>query len=147
MFGRNLARQIEELSDDAGRTARISDLARQIEEDQESLSALMERMGVAKNPVKQITTWLGEKASRVKLTGLSSGEGGLSLSMALETLSLGVEGKAALWRALREVEDRYAELDARELDTLMTRAAGQREVLEAKRLVVARQAFTNSDAE
>jgi hypothetical protein len=83
----------------------------------------------------------------VKLTGLSSGEGDLGLFMALETLSLGVEGKAALWRALREVEDRYAELDAGELDTLIARAAGQREALEAERLTVARQALANSDAE
>ena len=144
-FGSNLARQIEDLSDDADRTARISDLARQIEQDRESLSALMERMGVSRNPVKQVTTWLGEKASRVKLTGLSSGEGDLGLFMALETLSLGVEGKAALWRALREVEGRYAELDADELDTLIARAAGQREALEAERLTVAARAFTNAE--
>ncbi len=146
-FGSNLARQIEGLSDDPDRTARISDLAAQIEEDLESLTALMERMGVSKNPVKQVTTWLGEKASRVKLTGLSSGEGDLGLFMALETLSLGVEGKAVLWRALRQVEDRYPELDAGELDILIARAAGQREVLEAERLAVAGRAFTNSDAE
>jgi hypothetical protein len=61
MFGRNLARQIEEPSDDAGRTARISDLARQIEEDQESLSALMERMGVAKNPSSRSRPGWGRK--------------------------------------------------------------------------------------
>ena len=58
----------------------------------------------SKNPVKQATTWLAEKASRVKLSGMSSGEDELGTFLALETLSLGVEGRKRLWIALKQVQ-------------------------------------------
>src|SRR2546423_9368727 len=104
-FGSQLARQIESQSAGTDLETQATELAIQIEEDLETLSALMDRMEVTKNPVKEATTWLAEKLSRVKLTGLSSGEGELGLLIALETLSLGVEGKASLWRALKAVKD------------------------------------------
>ncbi|HEY5430495.1 MAG TPA: hypothetical protein VIK04_15370 [Solirubrobacteraceae bacterium] len=68
MFGSEPARQIESQTAGTPLAARIGELATQIEDDQRGLSDLMERMGVAKNPVKQATTWLAEKVSRVKLT-------------------------------------------------------------------------------
>jgi hypothetical protein len=141
MFGSDLARQIESQSDETELGTRMGEIAMQIEEDQESLTDLMQRMGVSKNPVKQATTWVAEKLSRVKLTGVTSGEDGLGLFMALETLSLGVEGKASLWRMLRHVEDRYPELDERELDVLIARAEAQRDVLELERAEAGRRTF------
>jgi hypothetical protein len=81
-------------------------LADEIEEDHQTLSELMETLGTSKNPVKQATTWLAEKASRVKLSGMSSGEDELGTLLALETLSLGVEGKKRLWIALKQVQGR-----------------------------------------
>jgi uncharacterized protein with von Willebrand factor type A (vWA) domain len=88
MFGSDLASQIKSQSEGTKPATRAGELATQIEEDQQTLSDLMQRMGITKNPVKQATTWLAEKVSRVKLTGLSSGESELRLFMALETLSL-----------------------------------------------------------
>jgi hypothetical protein len=141
MFGTDLARQIESQSEGTELGARIREIRTQIEEDQQALAELMERMGVTKNPIKQATTWLAEKFSRVKLTGLSSGDREVGLFMALETLYLGVEGKASLWRILRDVEDRYPALDAGELDGLIARAAAQRDVLETERRAAGRRAF------
>jgi hypothetical protein len=63
--------------------------------------------------------------------------------MALETLSLGVEGKASLWRMLKHVEGRYPALDASRLDALIRRAEAQREVLEAERSTTGRRVFAN----
>jgi hypothetical protein len=146
MFGSDLARQIESQSEGTELATRIRELGTQIEEDRQTLSDLMERMGVTKNPVKQATTWLAEKVSRVKLTGLSSREGGLGVFMALETLYLGVEGKASLWRMLKDVEDRYLALDAGELDTLIARAEAQRDVLETERRAAGRRAFAHPAA-
>jgi hypothetical protein len=143
MFGSDLARQIESQSEGATLGTRIAEVAMQIEEDQQTLSDLMQRMGVTKNPVKQATTWLAEKISRVKLTGASSGHGDVGLFMALETLSLGVEGKASLWRMLKDVHDRYPELEARELDVLIARAEAQREVLEHERRAAGRRALAD----
>jgi hypothetical protein len=143
MFGSDLARQIESQSDEAQLGTRMAEVAMQIEEDQESLSDLMQRMGVTKNPIKQATTWVAEKASRVKLTGASSGDGDVGLFMALETLCLGVEGKASLWRMLKDVHGRYPELDVSELDVLSARAEAQREVLERERRAAGRRALAD----
>jgi hypothetical protein len=143
MFGGDLARQIESLREGTELAASAGELATQIEEDQQALSDLMQRMGITKNPVKQATTWLAEKVSRVKLTGLSSGESELGLFMALETLSLGVEGKASLWRTLKDVENRYPALDAGELDALMARAEAQRDMLETERAAAGRRTFAH----
>jgi hypothetical protein len=140
-FGSDLARQIESQSEGTERATRIGELAMQIEEDQQTLSDLMQRLEVTRNPVKQATTWVAEKFSRVKLTGLSAGERGLGLFMALETLSLGVEGKASLWRMLKLVQDRYPGLAADELDALIARAEAQREVIETERYAAGQSIF------
>jgi hypothetical protein len=140
-FGSDLARQIESQAEGTDRATRIGELAAQIEADQETLSDLMQRLGVTKNPVKQATTWLAEKFSRVKLTGLGAGERGIGLFMALETLSLGVEGKASLWRMLKLVQDRYPTLAPGELDALIARAEAQRDVIETERYAVGQSIF------
>ncbi len=144
MFGSDLAKLIASQSEGTGLAAPAGQLATEVEEDRQALAGLMERMGVAKNPVKQATTWLAEKFSRVKLTGLSSGESELGLFMALETLSLGVEGKASMWRALKDVADRYPALEVGELDALITRAEAQRQVLETERIAAGRRTFAPS---
>lgn len=141
MFGSDLARQIVSQSHGTPLASRMEELATQIEEDQQTLSDLMARLQVTKNPVKQATTWLAEKFSRVKLTGPTSGDSQLGLFMSLETLSLGVEGKASLWRMLAQVEDRYPGLNPSELDALIARAETQRNLLEAERIAAGRHAF------
>jgi len=103
-------------------------------------------MEVERNPVKQATTWMAERLSRIKLTGLSSGERELGLFLSLETLSLGVEGKASLWRALKVVEDRYPALDASELDILIARAEAQRQMIETERGAAGLRAFAPQPA-
>jgi hypothetical protein len=145
MFGSELARQIESQAQGTPLAARIGELATQIEDDQQALRELMERLDVTKNPVKQAATWVGEKFSRVKLSGVASGGPGLGLFMALETLSLGVEGKASLWRMLRQLQDRYPALEASRLDELIGRAEAQREVLETERGDAGRRVFVGAD--
>ena len=81
----------------------------------------MDSMGVSKNPVKQATTWLAEKTSRAKFSGATSGEPATGTFMAVETLTLGVEGKASLWKALKAVRERYARLASIDLDGLIER--------------------------
>jgi hypothetical protein len=140
-FGSDLARRIESQAQGTPMATGAGELAAQIEEDLETLLDLMQRMEVDRNPVKQATTWMAERLSRVKLSGLSSGEQALGLFLSLETLSLGVEGKASLWRALKVVEDRYPALDSSELDALITRAEAQRETIETERRAAAKRAF------
>jgi hypothetical protein len=140
-FGSDLARRL------AGRMSGTSmnALAEEIEEDRDTLQQLMDRLGTTRNPVKEAATWVAEKVSHVKLSGLSVGHQEFGLFMALETLSLGVEGKGALWVALADVADQYPELREFDLVALRERAAAQRRVLEAERAAAARRAFTGSD--
>ncbi len=139
-FGSDLARR---LARRMGGTT-MNALADEIDEDRQTLQQLMDRIGVKRNPVKEATIWVAEKVGHVKLSGLTAGDREFGLFMALETLSLGVEGKASLWVALADVADRYPALAGVDLVALRERAASQRRVLEAERAAGARRAFTGA---
>ena len=111
-------------------------LAHEIEEDRDALIDLMQRVGASENPVKKATAWVSEKAGRLKFS-----DDELGTYLAIETLSLGVEGKKCLWQALKAVADSHPELAATDLDTLITRASAQRMTLESERVAAAGRAF------
>ena len=62
-----------------------------------------------------------------------------------ESLSLGVEGKVSLWRALIEVAPSDPQLAVVDLQRLVDRALDQRRRLEVVRLAAARRAFATAD--
>jgi len=62
--------------------------------------------------------------------------------LTLETLSIGVEGKLCMWKALKVVEGQYAELASFDIDTLIERAQSQRDRIEGKRLEIAGSALS-----
>jgi hypothetical protein len=139
-FGSDLARRLGGRM--GGTTMNV--LADEIEEDRETLQQLMDRLDVSRNPIKEAATWVAEKVSHVKLSGLTAGHREFGLFMALETLSLGVEGKQSLWIALADVADHYPALHEFDLVALRERAAAQRGIVEAERGAAARRAFTGS---
>jgi hypothetical protein len=106
----------------------------------------MDQMGTSKNPAKQATTWMAEKASRPKFSGLTSGELELGTFMALESLALGVGGKACLWKALKEVAAQYEPLASLNLDDLIARAQAQHDALERERIAASKRALGNGIA-
>ncbi|MGI8920441.1 MAG: hypothetical protein ACR2HD_02020 [Solirubrobacteraceae bacterium] len=146
MLGSDLAEQLRDRNEGNPLGETMGSIAAEIESDRQTLIDLMERMGTSKNPVKQVTTWLAEKASRPKFSGMTSGEPELGTFLALESLSLGVEGKASLWEALKEVAGEYAQLASMDLDDLRERAAAQRRTLERERLAAARRALREQPA-
>ncbi|MBA3261339.1 MAG: hypothetical protein H0T69_02455 [Thermoleophilaceae bacterium] len=141
MFGSDLAEQLQEENEGTVLADVMAWLAPQIEEDRELLIDLMDRMGTSKNPVKQATTWLAEKASRPKFSGLTSGEPELGTFMALETLTLGVEGKVSLWKVLKEVADEYGPLGSMDFDDLTEKAEAQHSALERERIAAGKRAL------
>lgn len=141
-LGADLAAQIAELAQDTPLAGVMDALHAEIEEDRQTLAGLMESLGVTRNPVKQATGWLAEKASRVKFSGLSSGERDHGLFMALESMALGVQGKGSLWRALREVRADHPPLAEADLDALIARADAQYATLERERLAMAARALS-----
>jgi hypothetical protein len=144
-LGFDLAKQIRDRSEGRLR-ARMETITAEIEEDRETLIALMERMGTTKNPVKQAGAWMTEKASRVKFSGLSSGEPDIGLFMALESLALGVAGKECMWQVLLRVQDHYEPLAAIDLDWLIERARTQHAQLEQERVRAGTDALVGEPA-
>jgi hypothetical protein len=136
-LGVDLAERLREMTEGTPREATMASLATEIAEDRDKLAELMERVGATENQVKQATAWVAEKASRLKLSGVGSGDDDYGLFLSLETLSLGVAGKLGLWEALLQQAPGRDGLDPAELETLATRARKQREVLERERLAVA----------
>ena len=134
MLGSDLAEQIRERSEGTPLGDVMATIAPEIEEDRETLIDLMGQLGASKNPIKQVTAWMAEKVSRVKFGGASSGEPDFGLFMALETLTLGVEGKLAMWKALKQIADQHPPLAAMNLDDLIVRAESQHDALENERL-------------
>jgi hypothetical protein len=66
----------------------------------------------------------------------------VSRLMDIEALELGIDGKFAMWQALKEVADLDVQLSATDLDGLAERARRQRELLEPYRLRAAAFAFS-----
>ena len=141
MLGSALAEQLREENEGTSLGEVMASLAPQIEEDRKTLIDLMDRIGTSKNPVKQATAWVTEKATRPKFSGLTSGGPKVGTFMALENLTLGVEGKVSLWRALKEVPDQYGPLQSMNLDELIERAEEQRNALERERIAAGRRAL------
>lgn len=119
----------------------LSELARDIQQDHATLEGVIDRLGIEKDPVKDAAGWVMEKLSRIKLSGTLTGDVDLKRLLEFETLSLGIEGKREMWRALKEVSDDYAELAAADLDGLAKRAENQRATLEEHRLQAAKGAL------
>lgn len=120
----------------------LAELARDIDQDKATLEDLMERLGVQQSVIKQGASWIAEKVSRLKLSETMTGDQDLKRFLEFETLSLGIEGKLSLWRALIEIRDSHAELAVTDLARLAERAESQRSEIENHRLQVANAALT-----
>lgn len=143
MLGSDLAEQIGARNRGTALGQLMESLAPQIEEDRQTLIELMGQLETSKNPVKQATAWITEKASRAKFSGMTSGEPELGTFMALESLVLGVRGKACMWKALKQIGDQHPPIASMNLDGLIERARTQEDALERERLAAATRALAN----
>jgi hypothetical protein len=117
---------------------RLEEILKEIKKDQAVLQDLMARVGSKENPLKKAGAWLAEKAGRVKLGGTDK-PGELARLEVLETLAMGMQGRRALWRALRVVAYKHPVLRGLDLDLLERRAVEQHDRVEEWRLEAARE--------
>ena len=82
----------------------------------------MKALEIKENPAKNATAWLSEKIGRLKLNGRIMGYSELSRLIEVEGLSLGVKGKQALWKTLKELSSEEGRINASEVDRLLERA-------------------------
>lgn len=139
--GVELARRIADTHKSSARSATFERLATEIAEDRDSLTRIMGDLGVRVDQAKIAAGWVGEKVGRLKLNGRLFSRSELSSVVELEGMRLGVEGKAAGWRSLRAVAEVDDRVDAKELDTLLERAAHQSDELEELRMQAAATVF------
>ena len=135
---------LDHLEEDGAGTAEASILAdvhADIVADRQELEAFMAQRGIAVSAPRKATGWLVEKLSEIKLRLDDAGDGALRRLEALETISLGIAGKAALWHALAAAAEEAPELGGLDYAHLARRAEAQREVVERLRLRAAKAAF------
>ncbi len=142
--GVELAKRCRSNNEGTSLAEALDRLIAEIDEDRQTLERIMEELDVPQNPVKQAATWLGEKVGRLKPNEKIKGYSDLSRLVELETLGLGVEGKASLWRSLLQVQGDYPELDKFDLPALLTRAESQRDRVEEYRREAAAKALAGA---
>jgi hypothetical protein len=78
----------------------LTALRADIAEDRKHLEDVMRQCGVSASLGRRAVAWLAGKVAEVKLRTDDPDRGALLLLEALDTLSIGIEGKRLLWRAL-----------------------------------------------
>jgi len=139
--GVNLAKMAaeEHQTDELG--AFFSEISSDIQTDFGTLEHLMDQVGVEKSASKTAMAEIGSKMARPKFVGDDKELGGF---ITLETLSIGVEGKLCMWKALQRVPDADPAFTDLDFDELIARAVSQRERIEAKRLEIAPEALAHT---
>ena len=119
----------------------MSTLQTEIEEDLASLEEIMERLSVPKAGLKQAAGKVAEKLSRLKLHEKVLGDAGLSQLMELESLTMGIIAKAALWETLSELAAGDERLAGVDLQRLAARAQDQLQRVQEHHRQVAASTF------
>jgi hypothetical protein len=120
----------------------FAQIADEITGDYNTLTSLMDQMDAHASGAKEVLAKAGSVVSEAKFSGESTDDPEFGTFLTLETLSIGVEGKLCMWKALKVVEGDHPELAAANIDTLIERAQSQRDKLESKRLEVAGAALS-----
>ena len=129
----------EKYNDDLGELAGV--LLKEISADREVLQRIANRAGSGSSELKEIGAWFAEKMTRFKLR--HEGKDSLGTFEALEFLCLGIQGKHALWTALKSISAEDPGLAGIDYDQLLQRAADQHSRADAKRLELASLALVN----
>jgi hypothetical protein len=122
--------------------AELLGIRSEVEEDRKTLQGLLHEIGGAESRVRQAAAWFTEKMGRAKLQFDDAGSGDLRILEGLETLALGIQGKAALWRALGVAATRIPPAQRMDFKALERRALSQFERVDCLRLQKASSALS-----
>ena len=119
----------------------VAPLKTEIEADRLVLEDVMGRLGIEPSSVRRASAWFASKMTELKLLVDDPASGSLHLFQAFEILSLGIEGKRALWLALAAASERATELKLIDYNRMIARAVDQRNRVEERRLESAQNAL------
>src|ERR1700733_12310115 len=140
--GAELARRVAGSHQDPEHRKRLAGLAADIAADRQALLQLMRAAGVPVRGHKILAGWAAEKATRLKTGANFLTRSPLSDLTELETLYLGIQGKAAGWRALLGAAANDGLLDQQRLHVLLDRTGDQLAVVEELRIQVGAGLFS-----
>jgi hypothetical protein len=140
VVGTRLARRIASHNEGNHYGSEASRLAEEIQQDKDTLEALMNRLEVRRKRFRLAVATIGETAARLKPNGRVFGYSPLSRVTELEALTVGISGKLELWQSLKATGERVEGVDA---DQLIERAEDQRDRVRDLRLQAAREAFSD----
>lgn len=118
-----------------------SKLRSDIQADRQELETLMARLQVTQSRPRKAAAWLGEKLTEIKLWWDDPAHRSLHLLEVLDAVSVGIEGKRLLWRALNSAAKEAPKLQGTDYARLEQRAEEQRQRVEVVRLEAAQTAF------
>jgi hypothetical protein len=118
----------------------LSAVRKDVEQDRRVLEQLLRGIGGKPSRMREAAAWVTEKLERAKLRIDDPGSGEFRDLEALETLALGIQGKAGLWRALAATDASvFRSLDCAALER---RALDQFQRIDALRLAKAAAALS-----
>jgi hypothetical protein len=113
-----------------------------VESDRRELLRLMTSMNSTPSALRRAAAWMSEKLAELKMHADDrSRDGALRRLELIEALSLGIDGKKALWTALRAASENAPELALLDYQNLVARAETQRRLVELRRLQAAADAL------
>jgi hypothetical protein len=111
----------------------LAQLSEEVEEDRETLIAIMTSLGIPRRQYKILAGSIAERVGRAKLNGGLIRRPPLSDLIELEGMYLGVIGKTSGWQALLQVAASVPGLDRGQIQALVDRASNQATRLEDAR--------------
>ncbi len=117
-----------------------------IEADRRELEALMGRLQIAASRTRTAAAWLAAKGTELKLRLDDSAGGALRRLEVFDAVSVGIEGKRLLWRALAAAAEGRPDLRGIDYVRLERAAEDQRRRVERARLEAATAAFAGAPA-
>jgi hypothetical protein len=124
--------------------AALERVATGITEDVTTFRAIMRRLRVRQDPIKNVAVMVAERVGRLKPNGRLRSYSPLSRFEELEFLTMGIDGKKQLWTTLRDLANLADELPDVDFDHLIARAADQRAELEPFRVEAGTTAFVTA---
>lgn len=118
-----------------------TELRDEITTDRHELESLMARLEIAESRPRKAAAWLSEKVTELKLRMDDRSGGSLQQLEIWDALSIGIEGKRLLWRALAEAATLRSDLEGPDYRRLESCAEDQRRNVEKLRLEAAKKAL------